>query len=271
MPDSLQNIKALPGAPALQNDSTAAADSLAASAGPLQGVVLVDVARPMPVGHRPDNGNALSWVVIGLMLIFCFVGVRYKSNQRFMKTLLRDLVEVRERHNAFDDTVRETSYLFFLRLLTACSAGVLLYTAASLSGAFAGAPAIAAMGACIAASVIYAILMPVLYAVTGAVFGSEKMRVEWMRGDAAGMALLAFPLFPAALVALCYQPAALWVVSASAAIFLVVKLMFVFKGFRIFISRSSSWVVFLYYLCNLEIVPLIITYMAALWLWIYMC
>ena len=84
-----------------------------------------------------------------------------------------------------------------------------------------------------------------------------------MKGFNAGMGLLALPLFPASLLALYGSvgagAAAVW----AAVCFFLVKILFVCRAFRIFMTESSSWVLFLYYLCTLEIIPLITTYSAA--------
>ena len=82
----------------------------------------------------PTATPNLSWVAAALTVLFCIAGLRYKSNVRYMRALLRETVEVRERHNVFDDTVRETSFMFLLMLLCAGSAGLLLYSAMASSG-----------------------------------------------------------------------------------------------------------------------------------------
>ena len=50
------------------------------------------------------------------------------------------------------------------------------------------------------------------------------------------------------------------IVVAGFAMLILVKFVFIIKGFRIFFTESSLWVVFLYYLCSLEIVPMVITF-----------
>ncbi|MDE6338919.1 MAG: DUF4271 domain-containing protein [Muribaculaceae bacterium] len=41
------------------------------------------------------------------------------------------------------------------------------------------------------------------------------------------------------------------------------KIVFIYKGFRIFFQQLRSWLLFLCYLCSLEIVPLILAYLLA--------
>ncbi len=123
-------------AAALRADSIAAqaaADSIAALARadsiaqkyPLEGIIL-EAPAPAPAPEPLVGQGASSWVTGGLLLLFCVVALRFRNNYRYMVGLLRDLTEVRERHNMFDDTVRETSLLVLLNLLQAGCAGVVL-------------------------------------------------------------------------------------------------------------------------------------------------
>ena len=52
-------------------------------------------------------------------------------------------------------------------------------------------------------------------------------------------------------------PEVAWV---AAGVFLVAKMLFIFKGARIFLHGFSSIMLFFYYLCSLEIVPLVLVY-----------
>ncbi len=143
MPDSISNVSGASAPEVFAADSAAVAaarrdspDSVAASS-LRQGIVLVDPHGGAPSPARADGHAYLSWVAAALTVLFCIAGLRYKSNVRYVRALLRETVEVRERHNMFDDTVRETSFMFLLMLLCAGSAGLLLYSAVASSGALA--------------------------------------------------------------------------------------------------------------------------------------
>lgn len=269
MPDSISNVSGASAPEVFAADSAAVAaarrdslDSVAASS-LRQGIVLVDPHGGAPSPARADGYAGLSWVAAALTVLFCIAGLRYKSNVRYMRALLRETVEVRERHNMFDDTVRETSFMFLLMLLCAGSAGLLLYSAMASSGVLAASHAASSAGICVGCAAAYLFLMPLLYRGFATVFVGPSLAREWVRGFNAGMGLLALPLFPASLLALYGSvgagAAAVW----AAVCFFVVKILFVCRAFRIFMTESSSWVLFLYYLCTLEIIPLITTYSAA--------
>lgn len=251
-----------------------AVDSLAAGTR-MKAIVLVDDS-PMPVSPPEEPGN-FQWqnsVIIAILLIlFSICAIRYRGNRHFPKSLLRDLTEVRERHNVFDETVRETSFLTLLNLLFCASAGTLLYCALCTFGAPAGFPGrlpafngvdpmmtAVCMGVCVA----YTLIMICAYTIVGNVFSDRHHAAMWARGFTASQALLSLPLLLLALLCVCCPQWSSEMLVTAASAFIITKIAFIVKGFRIFFTQISSWILFLYYLCSLEIIPLILTYLAAL-------
>ncbi len=107
---------------------------------------------------------------------------------------------------------------------------------------------------------VYIGAMWVCYTVVGKVFSDSLHTWLWVRGYTAGTGLGGAVFFPLALSALAYPQFTTPIVIIAFAMLILVKLIFIIKGFRIFFTESSLWVVFLYYLCSLEIVPLVITF-----------
>lgn len=217
------------------------------------------------------KGHGLSWIFAALALLFCAVCLKFKNNPRYIRTLLADLRDVRTRHNLFDDTVKETSFLFLLNATWICSAGVLLWELVRLR---AGNPVLNSLtvpdrplpgiGMCVAVVAIYVVLLILAYYIVGNVFTDSKLTRMWVKGASASFGLQAFLFFPLSLLVLCYPSWSAIILLVAAATLLIGKILFIYKGFRIFFSQMSSWLLFLYYLCSLEIVPLILTYLAAL-------
>lgn len=214
----------------------------------------------------------LSWVYLILFAIFFTASLRVRGNFKFAGAFFRDAVAVRERENIFDATVRETSFILLALLLSGCSMGVLLcvgarhYGALLLPGAHIpglslpdGSPLLD-MGVCMLIACAYIGVMWFAYFFIGKVFSDDLHTSMWVRGFTSGMALASVLFFPLALAALSY-PAHAGVLAATGLLMLIlVKCVFVVKGFRIFFTESSLWVVFLYYLCSLEIIPLLIIF-----------
>lgn len=236
----------------------AAVDSVALTqSAPVAGIVL-EAPEIRPAVSRPEAGTGTSLVIGALLLIFCIVAFRFRSNARYFGSLLRDLTVVRLRQNAFDDTVRETSFLVLLNLLEISCAGVLL-----AYGIDPGEVTPVRIAACAGICGLYALGMWMAYSVVGNVFSDGVHTRMWVRGYGASQGLLSLLLLPLALLCICYPADARMCVMIGLGCFILAKMVFLWKGFRIFFTQISSWVLFLYYLCSLEIVPLLITAAAA--------
>lgn len=255
---------------------TAVADSTGAIEGEeLQGIVLID---PVSAYRDPSAGEAasgawgggMSWIYLGLAVLFCIVGLKFKGSKRYLKALVTDLTDTRVRHNAFDETVKETSLLVLLNVLWVACAGILLWVCVLLTVHQTWADSTRIMpqpargiALCMVTAALYLALMMLAYWVVGSVFSDRKLTRLWLKGAAASTGLQTFLLFPLALVALNYPRWDFPALMIAAGVFIIGKIVFLYKGFRIFFTQISSWLLFLYYLCSLEIVPLILTYLGA--------
>ena len=229
----------------------------------------ITLEHPGPVEAlpaAPDSGaTAMSWVLTGLFAVFVVACLRYRKNSRYFSLMMHDVTEVRERHNAFDDTLRETSFVWLLNLLWCGAAGVLLY-----GYMFPPEPAmafpqvdVARLGLCIGAAGVYTLFLTLAYSVVGRLFSDGPKASLWVKGFLSSQGLVSVGLFPVALLGLCVPSLMAAMVVAGVVMFLGAKCLFVYKGICIFFSQTASWVLFLYYLCSLEIVPIVLTYVGA--------
>lgn len=255
---------------------TVAADTVSAVAKPKEYGVMLEAPAAMEAHHKESESDGLSWVFGGLLLLFVMVCIKFKNNYRYMKAVIVDLTDVRRRHNAFDDTVKETSFLLMLDMLWVFSAGVLIYQGLSWYtglgdsrfGTLPHLPGEDTLGIAICCGVAFAyfLLMLLAYFVVGRVFSDSQSTSSWIKGFLASQGLTALLLFPTAMISLCYPEATEILLIISAVGFGLGKIIFIYKGFRIFFTQIASWLLFLYYLCSLEIVPLILTLIASLYL-----
>lgn len=218
------------------------------------------------------ESNATSWIYVILFTVFSLTCLRVRGNFKFIDAFFRDLVVVKERENLFDTTLRETSFIFLVLLLSGCSLGVLLcYAVPIFGGSMPIKAEIPSHGlmvngllpsaiVCMVLACAYIGAMWVCYTVVGKVFSDSQHTWLWVRGFTSGMGLGAAVFFPLALLAIAYPQFTTEIVVVAFAMLILVKFLFIIKGFRIFFTESSLWVVFLYYLCSLEIVPLVITF-----------
>ncbi len=239
------------------------------------GITLTPPKYPKVEVNAADT-TGMSWVIGGLLLLFCIIGIRFHNNRRYVATLFQNLVDVRTRMNVFDETVRETSFLVLLNLLWSCSAGILLYGLLCHTTGFAAQygfnlhaltthPSLS-IAICMGIGVAYTCFMSLAYVIVGNVFADSVKAKMWLKGYTAGQGLLSTIYFILALLMLSHPEwgeILLWI---AAGMLILTKIVFIWKGFRIFFTQISSWVLFLCYLCSLEIVPLILTYLAAIFI-----
>lgn len=215
---------------------------------------------------------AASWVYLILFVLFFLVCLRLRGNMKFVHSLARDLVEIRDRESMFDDTMRETSVILLMILLSGCSMGVLLLGGVRFFGDLMPEPAVypqlkgivsgdmPSVLVCMAVACAYILLMWMCYNVVGRVFSDSNHTWVWVRGFTASFGIAGAVFFPLALAAIAYPAFTREIVFWAFLMLIIVKIVYIVKGFRIFFAESSSWVVFLYYLCSLEMVPLAMTF-----------
>lgn len=243
------------------------------------GIVLQDpysgamTAARVSTPAKGGSGDGLSWVFAALAVLFCLVCMKLKSTPRYLSSLISNLKDVHTRHNMFDNTVRETSFLVILIVAWVCCVGILLWSGLHLS--VRGLPwdsltladrPLGGIGICTGVAAVYVIFMLLAYEMVGNVFFDRAKTRLWVKGALASMQLQAFAFFPLALLTLCYAQWNSTILAIAAVVFIIGKIQFIYKGFRIFYNHFASFLLFLYYLCSLEIVPLILAYILALYI-----
>lgn len=253
-------------------DTTATDSSAADSADTLVTYGFMIERNEVPSPVRPSTpGYGMSWIFTGIVVLFCLIGLRFQNSIRYLRALIADLTQTRTRHNAFDETVNETSFLLLLNLMWTACAGVLLWSFVQLGNS--GNPADSfgipdrpelGIPLCMGICFIYLMLMLAGYWTVGRVFTDQRHTALWLKGAIASYALCAILFFPLALLDLCYPSWHPVLLEIAAGAFILTKIIFIWQGFRIFFTHFSSWLLFLYYLCSLETVPLTITYVVTL-------
>ena len=218
--------------------------------------------------EAPAADYGSSWILLGLLAVFVVAALRYRKNSRYLSVMMQEVTEVRERHNAFDDTVRETTFVWLLNILWCGVAGILLFGLLFPEPPLSLFPAQAVrqMGVCIGMAAAYTLFLTLAYAFVGNLFSDSPKAALWVKGYLASQGLLSISLFPVALLGLCLPGVMHSMVIIGIILFILAKILFIYKGFCIFFTHFASWVLFLYYLCSLEIVPLVLTYVSARYL-----
>lgn len=249
-PDSLNAVS-------LGTDSTAT-DSIVADTLTHPAMVMApkaDMLHPQQISDLSSR-QAGSWLLLALLILLVAIGLKFRNSTSYISLLIHEITNTRRRNNMFDDTVRESSFLFLLNIVTLLSGGLLLYLyltqgkPAHLQGALIS----------IGITLAYGLFMWVSYRLCGWVFTDKATMQIWVRGHNAAQGLLSLITLPLALAAAAdWQLTPILAFTALAA-FCIAKFIFILKSARIFITGFSSIVLFFYYLCSLELVPMILAY-----------
>lgn len=216
-----------------------------------------------------DSGG-MSWVYLAMATGFVIVALRFRNSPGYLKAMISDLTETRERTNMFDNTVRETSILVMMNIMWVACMGIFLWGSLptvtryfGISGDFTIKPAMGIL-VCTACVAIYDLLLMLAYWIVGNVFTDGRRSELWLKGAAASAGLETIILFPMAMLMLARPEWTYVLLMIAATVFVIGKCVFLLKGFRIFFTQFSSWMLFLYYILSLEIVPPVLLYVATI-------
>ena len=241
--------------------------------------VLGDI-NTLPVMELPETGQAqpfarsplhdtpsMALLLAGLLA----VALSYHTGYKYIENFFHYMFSTRRRENLFEDhTVNETSILAALIANTCIVEGFLIYLAVQLllpslsqslqSSVF---PHITAY--CGLALGFY-IVQWLMYKLLGYTFSDRVGSKLWIDGFKSTQAFLGLTLLPVLFLLMLYPVHGKLLLGIAAVLYLVARLIFVYKGFRIFYSNLSSIIYFILYLCAVEIVPLAILAGVTYWI-----
>ena len=234
----------------------------------------------MPVMELPNGNQAqtfahsplrdtpsMALLLTGLLA----VALCYHTGYKYIENFFHHMFSTRRRENLFEDhTVNETSILAALIANTCIIEGFIIFLAVQLLR-----PALAAS---LQASVFphiatycglaagFYIVQWMVYKLIGYTFTDKVGSKLWLDGFKASQSLLGLLLLPVLVLLMLYPNHGKLLLVIAATLYIVARLIFIYKGFRIFYGKMSSIVYFILYLCAVEIVPIVI--MTGLTYWI---
>lgn len=240
-------------------EAPSSASEMEAYSGTYAGYVTGHVGIPRP--YMPGYDSGVMCIVVGMLLLVAF---NFKHWGRFFKTFGNDLLSVRRRANVFDDnTMSETRVLIVLIMLECVCEAILVYCAISIRATTMQSifPAIGLLS--LSAGLFY-ILQLVAYSIVGSVFSDPTGRRQWVKGFNASQAFLGLFLLLPALIVLFYPGSSTWMLLLGASLYIIARLVFICKGFKIFYRGAGSLVYFIIYLLAVEIAPVVLLYRCAI-------
>ncbi|MDE5905207.1 DUF4271 domain-containing protein [Duncaniella sp.] len=220
---------------------------------------------PYTLGMRPASRTLLpgydSGVLCLLIAVFLLLAFNLRHCSTYIKNFSYDLWSVRRTDSTFTvRTFSETGIQISIVLLTCLCEGIIInaaLTSRGLSTPLATFPEIAAF---FVAAGAYYLWQLCAYRVVGYVFTDRLSARQWIKGFNASQALLGLLLTIPALIVLFNPGGAAAVASIGIVCYLIARLIFIFKGFRLFYDNFGSLLYFILYLCTLEIVPVVLIF-----------
>ena len=245
-----------------------AGDSVLGSIDTLAVMEMPAVGTAQPFVRSPLHDTpSMALLLAGLLA----VALSYHTGYKYIGNLMHYMFSTRRRGNLFEDhTLHETTMLTALMANTCIVQGFFIYYAVqlfcpSLAPLLKGSTFLhIALFTALAAG--FTIAQWLVFKVLGYTFTDKIGARLWVEGFKATQSLVGLLLLPVLVLLLLYPTHGKLLLSIGAVLYLVARLIFIVKGFRIFYSNLPSIVYFLLYLCAVEIVPLAV--MAGLTVWL---
>ena len=220
---------------------------------------------PYTLGKQPAERTVLpgydSGVLCLLIAVFLLLAFNLRHCSTYIKNFSYDLWSVRRTDNTFVvRTFSETGIQISIVLLTCLCEGIIINASVTSLGLSIPLPTFPEIALLFAVAVFYYIWQLCAYRLVGYVFTDRLSARQWLKGFNASQALLGIMLTVPALIVL-FNPGAAGVVTVIGVIcYLIARLIFIFKGFRLFYDNFGSLLYFILYLCTLEIVPVVLIF-----------
>lgn len=293
MPDSLTHNTSQPSTAPVQSVSSVAAPSGAAAqaAAPAtdqtadtaalasDSLALVRPAEPEPVPvavlakpkpwesgmvpvNRPETAATNSGMAAIIMAMLLLTVLCMRQSGRLLKAMYDDITRNRHDRHDLDGRTPAQSRLIAIFATQACVyGGILLLAYVRTSGT--AIPVMAGCGLLIALCLLYFVFQLFAYDTVGYAFTDAEHRRSWLRAFTATQSILGFALLPVAIITVFYPEAGQWPLMVAAICYIIARLAFIVKGFRIFYHNFGSLLYFILYLCTLEIIPPLIVFIIA--------
>ena len=246
----------------------AAGDSALGSIDTLAVIEIPAGGEALPFTRSPLHDTpSMALLIAGLLA----VALCYHTGYKYIENFFHYMFSTRRRENMFEDhTVNETSIQAALIANTCIAEGFLIYFAVqhlvpSLAQTLQASVFPHILAYCGIAAGFY-IVQWLVYKVLGYTFSDKVGAKLWLDGFKASQSLLGLLLLPVLFLVMLYPGSGKLLLSVGGALYLVARLIFIYKGFRIFFSNLTSILYFLLYLCAVEIVPLVILTSVTYWI-----
>jgi len=223
----------------------------------------------MLVMEAPVSGNARSHNTSPLhdtgsmimLLISClFLLTSYRVGRSYISNLGHYMFSAKGKEDLFTEHASSDARIIIALLVNTClMCGIMMYyamlwynpslTLALQSSVFLHVAVLTG------AMALFIALQLLLYRLLGFTFADSDTTDMWVGGFLSSQAAVGLLLFPVAVITLVFPSTIKMMVTLAIALYILGRIVFISKGFRIFFNNLSSSVYFILYLCAIEIVP----------------
>ncbi|MCM1519425.1 MAG: DUF4271 domain-containing protein [Lachnoclostridium sp.] len=208
--------------------------------------------RPLLPGY--DSG-----IVSLIIITFLLLAFNLSHYTTMIKSLPRDLFSTRRRDSLFEEhTLTETRLQVSMVLVLCLCEGMLLAALADYHPIIPFGGLFVTLLLFFGAALLFYVAQLMAYRTVGFIFSDKITTRLWLKGFSASQIVLGLTLVIPALT-VTFDPATTAVmVTIAVILYIVTRLIFIYKGFRLFYDKFGSIVYFILYLCTLEVVPILL-------------
>ncbi len=229
----------------------------------------VPVATPnqdeRPVSPLHDTGT-----IALILIVFLMIALNFKKGYKYFLHLGTYLFSMRRRQNVFDDhTVSETNLMASLIANTCVMGGIIMFLAVGYydQSLFDSEYLSRYIWSLSGYVLLFYLLQMMLYRIMGYTFLPDKESTKLLLdGFNSSQAMLGLCLCPVAFTMLLLPATLVPMLYIAAIFYILARIVFICKGFRIFFNNLASLLYFILYLCSVEIVPVILSFTGAIFL-----
>lgn len=214
---------------------------------------------------RPVSPGADTGILAIVVAVIVLIGLNMRHVKHLFKGLPQDLLSMRRRASIFDEhTANETRVVMLQLMQLWVYEGILLFMWQWRPVEGVSSQRVLAMvGAMIGVAAVFYLFQLLSCVTLGYVFTDKVGAAQWRRGLNASQILLGWTIMIPALVALFYPGITGAMLVAAGVLYVVWRVCYICKGFRIFYENLGSLLYFILYLCTLEIIPVIVVCLLA--------
>ena len=209
---------------------------------------------------RPGHAGHNQGIVASIVFIMLAVALSFGAVKRVLGNMSKRLTGTRIRDSFDTDTGAEKRTTLLLLFMTIAFMSILTTAGMTLVLPEQFTLDITTTGIMTALISGYFVFQYVAYRVVGYTFSTEEGSIVWIRGFTASMIMLGIGLILPGITVLFYpdfMEPAVWV---AATLYVIARVLFISKGFRIFYTNIASLIYFILYLCTLELVPICVIF-----------